>query len=51
VDDQPAPWLVRVRNGELNGPVQRCTAAVAVALLAALHWTVDVIRQRRERRG
>jgi hypothetical protein len=42
----PAPWLVRLRTGELNGPVQRVTAVVVLGVLQVVHLGADVARHR-----
>lgn len=38
----PAPWLVRVKNGELNGPVQRLLALPVLATLWVVHLVADL---------
>ena len=47
----PAPWLVRVRSGQLNGPVQRVLAAVLLGVLRVVHLGADVARHRHRQPG
>lgn len=47
----PAPWLVRVQKGELNGWGQRVLAAPVLGVLVLWHWAADVRRQWRDRRA
>ena len=42
----PAPWLMRLRTGQLNGPVQRAWAAVLLGVLRVVHLGADVARHR-----
>lgn len=42
----PAPWLVRLRTGQLNGPMQRTIAWVVLGVLGVVHLGADVARHR-----